>query len=339
MTFNSSEPGVDRSPLPLETYQAMPKVDLHRHLEGSLRLSTIAEVARLYGMPMPVAAGQRPLIQTEKELPYTFENCFLKFEALFQFYRSPEIIQRFAREAVADAAVDNVRYLELRFNPTSIGRAAGFPAAEMADWVIDSARAAGEEYGVEVNLIVSLNRHESLDLAELAVELAVDRRSKGVVGIDLAGNEASYPALPFAPLLREARRDKLHLTVHAGEWGKGKNVGEAIEDLGAERIGHGIRVLEDPDSLDMALERGTAFEVCVTSNLQSGVVNEVSSHPLERMIAAGLNVTLNTDDPSISDISLSSEYRLVCEEIGLPGNMLELLADAGKRAAFRMIGD
>jgi adenosine deaminase len=159
-----------------------------------------------------------------------------------------------------------------------------------------------------VGLIASVNRHESVELAEQVAWLAAEKLGKGMYGLDLAGNEAEFPAGPFVGVFKEARQAGLHLTIHAGEWGGPENVRFAIEDFDAERIGHGVRVLEDQAVTDLARERGTIFEVCVTSNYQSGVVPALDAHPLKRMFEEGLNATINTDDPSVSRIMLSNTW-------------------------------
>ncbi len=188
--------------------------------------------------------------------------------------------------------------------------------------------------GLRSSLITSVNRHESHELAEQVAWLAAERREDGVVGIDLAGNEADFKSEPFYGVFKEARQAGLHVTIHAGEWGPAGNVKEAIEELGAERIGHGVRVLEEDAVAELARERGTAFEVCVTSNYQSGVVQEPGSHPLPKMLERGLNVTVNTDDPSISRITLSQEYHVVCNELGISEDKLKGCILAAAQAAF-----
>ena len=315
-------------------YHSLPKVDLHRHLEGSLRLGTLTELARSMGMAVTGTGPLRALVQIREEEPYTFENFLSKFDTLRLFYRSPEIISRVTREAIIDAAKDNVRYLELRFTPVALSKAEGFPLSEVIDWVIEGREQALKEADIQVSLIASVNRHESPQLAEQVIGLAVERRSQGIVGIDLAGNEARFSALPFAPIFQQARKEGLHITVHAGEWAGSPNVAEAIEKLGAERIGHGIRVLEDPSVVHLAHERGTVFEVCITSNHQSGVVPTLSKHPLPRLLSANLKATLNTDDPSIEQTTLSNEYKLASEDLGLSVNILYDLILAGVSAAF-----
>ncbi|HEX7976755.1 MAG TPA: adenosine deaminase [Anaerolineales bacterium] len=315
-------------------YRTLPKVDLHRHLEGSLRLSTLLEVGHSHGLNLPNTGRLRELVQIGEEEPFTIENFLSKFETLRLFYRSPEIIARLTREAVADAAADKVRYLELRFTPAALGRAEHFPLSEVMDWVIEGAEKAEQEFGVTTRLIASVNRHEGPDLAAQVVKVAADRAGKGIIGLDLAGNEAAFSALAFAGVFREAREAGLHITAHAGEWVGAQNVVEAITQLKAERIGHGVRVLEDPAATALARERQIAFEVCITSNYQSGVVAALSVHPLPRMLSLGLNATINSDDPSISQIRLSDEYRVACEDLGLSLAVLQARVLAAAQAAF-----
>ncbi|HSL29009.1 MAG TPA: adenosine deaminase [Anaerolineales bacterium] len=319
----------------LNTYRAFPKVELHRHLEGSLRLDTMVDIARQHGITIPADVLRLSnLVQVQEEDKFTFQNFLAKFNTLRLFYRSPDAIHRITKEAVEDAARDNVRYMELRFTPVALSRAERFPLHDVMDWVISSAAEAGKNHGVIVRLIASMNRHESTELAEQVAWLAAEHLDHGMVAIDLAGNEAEFPTEPFYGVIKEARQAGLHVTIHAGEWGPATNVKEAIERLGAERIGHGVRVLEDEHIMALARERGTAFEVCVTSNYQSGVVSSLETHPLMRMCDAGLNVTINTDDPSISRITLSHEYYTACEDLRMSQNTLRQRIVAAAHACF-----
>jgi adenosine deaminase len=308
---------------PLNKYFALPKVDLHRHLEGSLRLTTMLDIARQHGVTVPVSMfNLSGLVQVQDQDPMTFTNFLDKFKTLRLFYKSPDVIHRVTAEAVEDAAKDNVRYLELRFTPVALSRAEGFPLHDVMDWVIKSSQEAAKKYKIKVGLIASVNRHESPELAEQVAWLAAEQMSNGLVGMDLAGNEAEFKSDAFHGIFKEAKQSGLHVTIHAGEWGPAENVRDAIENLGAERIGHGVRVLEDEKVTALAKERGSVFEVCVTSNYQSGVVSSLNEHPLPRMLKAGLNVTVNTDDPSVSRITLAHEYQDVCEALNVP--MVEL---------------
>lgn len=319
---------------PPDIFRALPKVELHRHLEGSLRFETLRELARIHGLNLPATAQLREMVQIGPNEPMTFVNFLSKFSTLRLFYRSPEIISRITQEAIADAAADNVRYLELRFTPVALSKSQDFPLAEVMDWVIEGAKHGEKKYGVTTRLIVSVNRHESLSLAAQVVYLAQERISQGIVGLDLAGNEADFHAEPFARLFQSAHEKGLRITIHAGEWGPGDNIHHAIETLRAERIGHGIRVFESQAALELAKRSGVAFEVCVTSNYQSGAVANLPDHPLPKMIKEGLNVTIATDDPSISQIKLADEYRLINQKMGVSIPELRGRILAAARSAF-----
>jgi adenosine deaminase len=310
-------------------------VELHRHLEGSLRLKTMLEIARAGGITVPINTGPlSSLVQVQQSEPSTYQNFLAKFATLRLFYRSPEVIHRITREAVEDAAIDNIRYLELRFTPVALSRAERFPLGDVMDWVCESAQKAAREFGLRVGLIVSVNRHEIVELAEQVAWLAAARIERGLVGLDLAGNEAEFPAGPFAGIFREARQAGLKVTIHAGEWGGAANVREAIELFNADRIGHGVRVEEDASTVALAREHGTPFEVCVTSNYQTGVAPSLPNHPMMKMLEDGLCITIGTDDPSISQITLTDEYQRVCEELGMSQQTLKERILAAAQAGF-----
>ncbi len=319
----------------LNIFLVLPKAELHRHLEGSLRIESMLDIARIHGLTVPASIMRLSgLVQIGDEEPYNFSNFLEKFKTLRLFYRSPEVIARVAREAVEDAARDNVRYMELRFTPVALSRAERFPLHDVIDWVCESANETAEKFGITVKFIASVNRHESPALAEQVAWLAASCQDKGIVGLDIAGNEAEFSGKPFAPIFREAKESGLKITVHAGEWGGAENVREAIEVLGADRIGHGVRIMEDENIVALAKERGTVFEICVTSNHQSGVVKSLRKHPLAKMIEAGLITTINTDDPSISRISLSGEFQMANEQLGLSMKTLKEQTLNAVNAAF-----
>jgi adenosine deaminase len=319
----------------LNTYRALPKVELHRHLEGSLRLDTMVDIAKNHGITIPADVLRlSTLVQVQEEDKFTFQNFLSKFNTLRMFYRSPDVIHRITREAIEDAAKDNVKYMELRFTPVALSRAERFPLHDVIDWVIVSTREAAEKYNLNVKLIASVNRHESAELAEQVAWLAADHIKDGLVALDLAGNEAEFPTKPFHGIFKEARQSGLHVTIHAGEWGPAQHIREAIEDIGAERIGHGVRVLEDDTIAALASERQTAFEVCITSNYQSGVFETLEEHPMMKMFEKGINVTINTDDPSISRITLSHEYYNACDALQMPQFTLKERIIAAAKAGF-----
>jgi len=320
---------------PVDIFQVMPKVDLHRHLEGSLRLETIAEIARDEDLPVPKTEAElKPLVQMMAKEDFGFRNFLSKFATLRLFYRSPEIIAKVAREAVEDAARDNLFYLELKFTPVALARAQNFALAEVMDWVCESVAQASLDFNLPTRLIASVNRHEPVALAEQVAALAVERTGRGIIGLDLAGNEAEFSAEPFIDIFRQARSGGLKVVIHAGEWKGADNIRQAIESMEADRIGHGVRVLEDPQVCAIARERAIPFEVCITSNVQTGVVSGYSSHPLPAMLKAGINAVIATDDPTISQITLGDEYRLAHQDLGLTSQNLVDCLMACAKASF-----
>jgi adenosine deaminase len=180
---------------------------------------------------------------------------------------------------------------------------------------------------------VSVNRHESVEIADQVLSAALATQECALVGMDLAGQEVGYSARPFKDLFDRARAAGLHLTVHAGEWQGAENVREAIEVLGAERIGHGVRSVEDSRVIQLVRERGTTLEVCPTSNMQSGVVAQLEQHPLIDLEYLGVNTTINTDDPALSGITLTDELMLTHVGLGIPLDKIRHnILDAAKAA-------
>ena len=312
----------------------LPKVELHRHLEGSLRLETLLEVAQQRGLAAPVHSieAMRTLVTMAGQRG-DYRAYLDRFHTLRQFFRSLDVIWRFAYEAVADAAADNVRYLELRFTPRALGEASGAPYEAVTDCVCEAVARAAADHGITARLIISMNRHEAVEIGEAVTRVAVDRQSQGVVGLDIAGNEVEFPARPFGSLLVQAQQAGLGVTIHAGEWDGPQSVRDAIENWSAQRIGHGVRVMEDPAVAQLAYERGVAFEICPTSNVQSGVARDISSHPLRAMYRTGLRVTLNTDNTCVSDVTLSREMATVMEGLGFNlGDIRQMVRTAAESA-------
>jgi len=303
----------------LQTIRALPKIELHRHLEGAVRLETLLDIAQKYGIEMPEYDIEmlRPFVQMLPGEHRTSGHFLSKFQMLRQFYRSHEVVERITREAVEDAAADNIQYMELRFTPRALCNVTLSPLAEMVALVSETAVKTAESLGIQVRLIVSMNRHEPVDIGETVMRAALDNRSKGVVGIDLAGDEANYAALPFRTLFREARQEGLGITIHAGEWAGANSVWDAVGNIGTHRIGHGIHVLQDRAMVQMVADRGITLEVCPSSNYLSGIVDSLENHPLPYLTRQNLLTTLNTDDPSICNITLSEEIVLAMNCMGL----------------------
>lgn len=318
-----------------DVLQALPKIDLHRHLEGSLRLDTLFEIVQTHRMRVSAKTLEelRPQVQITNDPP-TSDAFLSKFHVLRHFYRSPEIIQRVVYEAVADAAKDGIDYLELRFSPQALSRVRGFPLPDVTDWVIEAVNRASRDYAIQVGLIVTLVRHDPVAQARHVLKVAVDHKDKGIVGLDLAGDEVRFPPDPFMGLFREAKQEGLGITIHAGEWASAFGVEQAITKLGADRIGHGIRTMENSQVLRLVLERQPAFEVCLKSNLQTGVVHRMVQHPLVDMLDVGLLATLNTDDPTISNCTLTDEYEAAVSTLDIDYTGLRKMILNAANAAF-----
>ena len=322
------------------TLQSMPKIDLHRHLEGSLRLETLTSIALEHGVDLPSYDLEklRPYVQVTKDYAQDFGaqdfyRFLEKFKLLRRFYKTEQAIERIAYEAVADAASDNLKYLELRFNPVALARERGFRYSDVMDWVWEAVSRAQADHDIVVRLIVSLTRQET-DSAEEIVEAAIQHQDRGVVALDLSGDEVNYPLQPFIPLFQHAREAGLGVIVHAGEAGSPENVREAIELLDPDRIGHGVRCIENSDVTRLVRDRGTPLEICPTSNYQTGVVRLMRNHPLPDLYQLGIKVTINTDDPSISDTTLSDEYFLVIAGMGMSMTDLKKMIMTAVRVTF-----
>lgn len=327
---------IDRNSSVWHQIRTWPKVDLHRHLEGSLRLSTLVEIARDYQIPLPSSSPEalRPHVQMVETDEASFGVFLSKFGALRQFFRSREIIRRVTVEAIEDAAADNVKYLELRFTPNALARHNGYSYEQVIEWVCEATTYARRKLDMQVRLIVSVNRHESLAIAERTLAAALDLRCDSIAGVDLAGLEVGHSADPFQALFRQAHAAGLCVTIHAGEWDGPKNIHDAVTRIGADRIGHGVRIVESPRVLELVRERGVPLEICPTSNLQTGAVHHLAEHPLAALFEAGLCVTINTDDPSLSGITLTDELALAHVAMGLPLDALKTITQNAAQSAF-----
>lgn len=316
-------------------FHRMPKIDLHRHLEGSLRVQTLVEIAAEHGVDLPALDPEalRQYVQVHGDEP-DYHRFLAKFRLLRRFYRSREAVERLASEVVADAAADNVRYLELRFNPVALARSQRFPLADVVEWVCGAVERAQRTHSITVRLILQIGRDELLPVAEEILALALAYRTRGVVGLDLAGDEVNYPAHRLAHLFRRARQEGLGVTIHAGEVGGAANVRDALVLFHAQRIGHGIHAIENSEVVRMLRERGVTLEVCPTSNLQTGAVYSLSHHPLPDILALGLRATLNTDDPSISDTTLTDEYLVAVTAMGISLEQIRQMVSYAVDAAF-----
>ncbi len=314
---------------------SLPKIDLHRHLEGSLRLNTLTDIALEYDITLPSATPEflRHQVQiTRTPLPFP---CFLQiFEVLRRFYKSKEVIQRITKEVIADAAKDNVRYLELRFNPLALAKTENFTFNDVVAWVVQAAEKAQDVTGTRTCLILQIPRKEPLKVSEEIVDIAIAYQGAFVRGIDLAGNEEQYPSGNFIKPLQRAYKAGLNITVHAGEASGAQSVYDAVTYLHAQRIGHGIRAAESISVLNLLQDRGITLEICPTSNIKTSLVSDYAHHPLAALNERGVHITLNTDDPSIFATTASQEIAVAVCKIGIPPHHIYRFLRYGVEAAF-----
>jgi adenosine deaminase len=296
--------------------EAMPKAELHLHLDGSLRVATALELARTRGVDAPRdwAGMSRALIAP---MPCVDQAQLLEaFDLPIALLQDAEALERIALELVETKAADNVRYLEIRWGPL-LHVAGGLPLADGIAAVCAGARAGAAHTGAVVRLICTALRSHDPAANLVLAETAVRFRDQGLTGWDLAGPEAAYsdPGM-HAAAFEAARGGGLRITLHAGEWGGAGQVRRALA-MDPERIAHGPGTIDDPSLCAELAARGVTLDLCPTSNVQAGIVAGLAAHPLARLHRAGVPVTLSTDDTTVSDITLSEEYANAVETVGL----------------------
>lgn len=319
-----------------ELARRLPKVDLHRHLEAAgMEPDVVIRLARKYGVELPSYDPEtlRPHLQIT-ETDKTLLDFLKKFDTIGKMFVNKDIIEEISYESVALAARDNVKYLELRFSPMYMAQTHGLPLDEVTQAVVDGVKRGSEEFGLPTGLIMIVERQMGVEKARAVEKLAEGFKDRGVVALDLANDEFHFPPGPYAEVFQDARKAGLKVTVHAGEAAGPENVRTSIEQLGADRIGHGVRTYQDAMVEQLVRQMGIPLELCPTSNVQTGAVSRLADHPLKRYYDQGIKVTLNTDDPSISGITLSDEMVKVVRQFGFSLADLERMVQNGVEAAF-----
>lgn len=297
--------------------ERLPKSDLHRHLDGAIRLETILDLGLTHGLPIPADTleGLRPHIVVQSRQPGLIE--FLeRFRWMVGVLVDEEACRRVAFENIEDAHREGIDYIELRFSPVFMARPHGLHPQAVVEAVMDGVRAGVEKFGVRARLIGILSRTFGVDSCGAELDALLACRD-GLVAVDLAGDEANYPAEWFVSHFRRARDAGLQVTVHAGEAGGAPGIWTAVRDLGATRIGHGVRAIDDPGLMDHLVRNRIGVECCLTSNLQTSTVPDYPDHPIRQFLDAGILATLNTDDPGISGIDLHHELTVAATAAGL----------------------
>jgi adenosine deaminase len=309
-------------------------VELHRHLDGNLRLQTILDLGREHNVPLPAwdVEGLRPHVQVSSPQPGVM--AFIeKFHWPMAVLADAAACHRVACENVEDAGKEGLDYLELRFSPWFMSEANHLDPVEVVEAVVDGIAEGKRKFGVNVNLIGILSRTYGPDIAEKELEALLTQRER-ITALDLAGDEARFPARLFQEHFRRARDAGWHVTIHAGEIASPESVWEAIQELGAERIGHAISATQDPALLDLLADHHIGVESCLTSNVQTSCVPDYPAHPLKKFLEHGIPASINTDDPGISGIDLHHEYNFAAPRAGLTPDQIRQAQLNGLETSF-----
>ena len=292
-------------------------IDLHRHLDGNVRLQTILDLGRQHGLPLPAwdIESLRPHVQVTEPQPGVMA-FIAKFEWMMRVLVNTDACRRVAYENVQDAQREGIDYVELRFSPWFMAEPHGLDPSGVVEAVADGVAAGARDFKVKVNLIGILSRTYGPDVAWKELEALLYHRDL-LVAVDLAGDEATWPGDLFVAHLERARDAGWRVTIHAGEIAGPQSVWQAIRDLGATRIGHAVRAIEDAALLDHLAEHQIGIESSLTSNVQTSTVPDYASHPLRAFLERGLLASINTDDPGISGIDLPHEYKVAAPAAGL----------------------
>jgi len=311
------------------------RIDLHRHLDGNIRLETILDLAEKNGIRLPASdpEGLRPHVTITSPHPGLLE--FLeKFRWSMAVLATPDDCRRIARENVEDAKRERLDYVELRFSPWFMASAHHLNPEAVVEAVVAGTAEGVREFGIPTNLIGILSRTFGPDVCFQELAALMTCRNQ-LAGLDLAGDEAGFPARWFQKHFEKARDAGLQITVHAGEAAGPESIREAIDLLGATRIGHGVRAIDDPPLLDELATRGIGIECCLTSNIQTSTVARYSAHPLRKFLEYGLLATINTDDPGISGITLDHEFEIAAPQAGLSPDQILLARENAAHLAWR----
>lgn len=294
----------------------MPKVELHRHLEGSIRLPTAFALARQAGVDLPASSpealrGALQVLEPMRDLA----AVLAVFDLIGRLFVRAEIVERLAYEVVSDAAADHIKLLELRYSPDYMARHAGLDWDAMTEALLRGVDRAAHEHGVAVGLISIVSRSLGVDSARRTMDYARRWRS-ALVGFDLADDEASWPSSRFQEALEPLGALGLPLTVHSGEATGPEHVWDTLTALSPRRLGHGVAVGADGALIDEVRRRGVAIEVCPTSNLRTRAVPSLAEHPAHALWRAGVPISINTDDPGLFDLTLTGELEVARDHMG-----------------------
>ncbi len=295
----------------------LPLIDLHRHLDGSIRLETILELGKKHGIPLPASdiEGLRPHVQITDPRPGVM--AFIeKFKYMIGVLADYDACRRVAYENVEDASLEGIDYIELRFSPLFMAEPHSLSPEGVVEAVLEGVNQGQNEFGIKVNIIGIISRTYGPDLGWKELETLLAYKNQ-IVALDLAGDEKNYPGQLFVDHIQEGRSAGWKITIHAGEEAGPDSIWQAVEELNADRIGHGVSAVKDPALMRYLAEKQIGLESNLTSNVQTRAVDMYSSHPLRRFLEEGILATINTDDPGISGIDIRHEYEQAAPAAGL----------------------
>jgi adenosine deaminase len=313
-----------------EAIRRLPKAELHQHLDGSVRPATAVELADAIGMPLTLDEATRRMVAPERCTDQAELLTF--FDLPIALLQTAEALERVTTELVADLAADGVRYAEIRWAPR-LHLERGLSVAAVIDAVVAGVSAGTAETGAPavVLIVTAMRSHPPAANAELA--RAAGSAGMPVVGFDLAGPEAAWPAPPHAVSFVAARESGLALTAHAGEVPGAQRVRDVL-DLGVRRVAHGVAAAEDAALLDLLRARDITLDLCPTSNVQTRAVGSLAEHPLADLHRSGVSVTISTDDLTVTGTSLSHELARTAEALNLSPEELSAIATNAFERAF-----
>jgi adenosine deaminase len=322
------------SELPVELLHALPKTDLHCHLDGSVRLETVLDLARRQGVKLPTFdRGELFKLLYAGDHVTSLEDYLRAFDITLSVMQTEEALERAAYELAEDAHAENVRYIEVRYCPV-LHLQQGLRPAQVVEAVLrglrTAKRALGIRYGVILCAIRSFGPESSLRIAELCVAF----KNRGVVGFDLAGAEENFPAKVHRGAFQLVIDNNINCTAHAGESFGPDSVHQAIHKCGAHRIGHGTRLVESGDLLNFVNDHRIPIEVCPSSNLQTRAAKSWETHPVDFYVDYGLRVTINTDNRLMSDTTVTKELQLCHRHYGWSLATIKEIIIAGFKSAF-----
>lgn len=307
----------------------LPKVELHVHHVGSASARIVSELAARHPGRVPADLDALASFYTFRDFAHFIEV----YLAVVDLLREPEDIRLLTYEVAGDMAAQNVRYAELTLTPwTSVQT--GIPIEAFVEAVEDARVAAERDHGIVLRWIFDIPGESGLPAAEDTVGYALRHGPETLVGFGLGGPEVGVDRPQFADVFARARAAGLHSVPHAGETTGPQTVWSALRDLGAERIGHGTSSVQDPELLDYLVEQGIPLEVCPTSNIATRAVDRLENHPIRELYAAGVTVTVNSDDPPMFGTTLNAEYEIAAELLGLDEDGIAELARTAVRASF-----